>query len=158
LERLSWADRSLRKGIVEVDLEAAPLDRGFVRLHEVEGRARRRLTPIDAREADDLTERLCRLAKGRGLKGAIVKAPIVNVTFERFGAIDRRKVGAAFAKCLHFELEPEFVAAGSGAPQPAAPAELRDFLARRVPAGVEAEVFVTRGESYMTRAAEDIGA
>ncbi len=158
LERLSWADRSKRKGIVEVDLAAEPMDKAFLRVHEIEGRARRRLTAVDAGEADNLTERICRLAKGRGLKGAIVKVPIVNVTFERFGAVDRRKVGEAFAKCLHFELEPEFVESGSGAPQPAAPAELRDFLARRVPAGVEAEVFVTRGESYMIRAAEDIGA
>lgn len=158
LERLSWADRSQRKGIVAVDLSAEPMDGAFLGLHEVEGRARKRLTAIDAAEVENLTERICRLAKGRGLKGAIVKAPIVNVSFERFGAIDRRKVGEAFAKCLHFELEPEFVEPGSGAPQPAAPAELRDFLARRTPIGVEAEVFVTRGESYMTRAAEDIGA
>ena len=84
--------------------------------------------------------------------------PIADVTFERFGAIDRRKVGRAFDRCLHFELDPEFAESGSGSPQPAAPAELRDFLARRVPSGVESEVFVTRGESYMTRAAEDIGA
>lgn len=158
LERLSWADRAQPKGIVEVDLAAAPMDKAFLTLHEIEGRPRRRLKAIDAAEADNLTERIRRLAKGRGLEGAIVKAPIVNVTFERFGAVDRRRVGAAFAKCLHFELEPEFVESGSGAPQPAAPAELRDFLARRAPAGVKAEVFVTRGESYMTRAAEDIGA
>jgi DNA repair exonuclease SbcCD nuclease subunit len=158
LERLSWADRSQRKGVVEVDLAAEPIDKAFLSLGEIEGRARKRLTPVDGGEDGDLTERICRLAKGRGLKGAIVKAPIVNVSFERFGAIDRRKVGEAFAKCLHFELEPEFVESGSGAPRPAAPAELRDFLARRTPAGVEAEVFVTRGESYMTRAAEDIGA
>ena len=84
--------------------------------------------------------------------------PIADVTFERFGAIDRRQVGEAFARALHFELEPEFVESDSGARQPAAPAELRDFLARRVPAGVESELFVSRGESYMTRAAEDIGA
>lgn len=158
LERLSWADRSQRKGIVEVDLAAAPMDKAFLHLHEIEGRARKRLAAIDGGEDDNLTEQICRLAKGRGLGGAIVKVPIVNVSFERFGAIDRHRVGQAFARCLHFELEPEFVESGSGAPQPAAPAELRDFLARRAPAGVEAEVFVTRGETYMTRAAEDIGA
>ncbi|HYC81442.1 MAG TPA: metallophosphoesterase [Solirubrobacterales bacterium] len=158
LERLSWADRAPRKGIVEVDLAAEPMDRAFLELQEIEGRTRKRLTAVDAGEVENLTEGIRRLARGRGLKGAIVKAPITNVTFERFGAIDRRRVGEAFAKCLHFELEPSFVESGSGAPRPAAPAELRDFLARRTPAGVEAEVFVTRGESYMTRAAEDIGA
>lgn len=156
-ERLSWADRASRKGIVEVDLAADPLDRGFVTLHELEGRPRKRLATVDG-GSGDLTGKLVRLAKGKGLEGAIVRVPIANVSFERFGAIDRRKVGEAFARCLHFELEPQFVESGSGAPQPAAPAELRDFLARRVPAGVESEVFVTRGESYMTRAAEDIGA
>jgi DNA repair exonuclease SbcCD nuclease subunit len=158
LERLSWADRSTRKGIVEVDLAADPMSKAFVRLHEIEGRPRKRLPAIDGRKSGDLTKAICRSAKRKGLEGAIVKVPIANISFEKFGAIDRRKVGEAFSRCLHFELEPEFVEAGSGAPQPAAPAELRDFLARRVPAGVESELFVARGESYMTRAAEDIGA
>lgn len=158
LERLSWADQASRKGIVEVDLSADPMDRAFLKLHELEGRRRKRLPAIDASEADNLTAEICRRAKGKGLKGAIVRVPITNVGFEKFGAIDRRKIGEAFERCLHFELEPEFVEPGSGAPQPAAPAELRDFLARRVPAGVEPEVFVARGENYMTRAAEDIGA
>jgi len=158
LERLSWADRAPRKGIVEVDLDAEPIDKAFLRLHEIEGRPRKRLAAIDGGKSRDLTKAICRLGKGKGLDGAIVRAPIANVSFEKFGAIDRRKVGEAFEHCLHFELEPEFVEHGSGAPQPAAPAELRDFLARRVPAGVESEVFVTRGETYMTRAAEDIGA
>lgn len=157
LDRLSWADRASRKGIVEVDLAAEPLDKGFLRLHELDGRPRKRLAPVDGRSGD-LTKKVCRLAKGKGLEGAIVKLPIAKVSFERFGAIDRRQVSEAFAHCLHFELEPEFAETGSGVPQPAAPAELRDFLARRVPAGVESELFVTRGEQYMTRAAEDIGA
>jgi exonuclease SbcD len=156
-ERLSWADRASRKGLVEVDLSVDPLDKGFLRLHELDGRTRKRLKPIDG-GSGDLTKKICRMAKGKDLEGTIVRVPIANVTFERFGAIDRRQIGEAFAQALHFELEPEFVESGSGVPQPAAPAELRDFLAKRVPAGVESEVFVTRGESYMTRAAEDIGA
>lgn len=158
LERLDWADQAPRKGIVEVDLAAEPLDKGFIKLHEIEGRARKRLPAIDGEAPGDLTKEICRAAKGKGLEGAIVRVPIANVTFERFGAIDRRRVGEAFARCLHFELEPEFVESGSGAFQPAAPAELRDFLSQRVPAGVEPDLFITRGESYMTRAAEDIGA
>ncbi len=156
-ERLSWADRAPRKGIVEVDLSAEPLDKSFLRLHELEGRARKRLATVDGSNGD-LTKKIARLAKGKGLEGAIVRVPIANVSFERFGAIDRRKVGDAFAHCLHFELEPEFVDSGSGVPRPVAPAELRDFLAKRVPSGVEPEVFVARGESYLTRAAEEIGA
>ena len=158
LERMSWGDRSPRKGIVEVDLDAEPMDRAFLTLHEIEGRPRKRFPALDAGAVDDLTEAICRLAKGAGLEGAIVKVPVVNITFERYGAIDRRRIWEAFGRALHLELEPEFVAAGSGAPQPAAPAELRDFLARRVPAGVDSQVFVSRGESFMTRAAEDIGA
>jgi DNA repair exonuclease SbcCD nuclease subunit len=156
-ERLSWADRSPRKGIVEVDLSADALDRSFVTPHELGGRARRRLATVDG-SGGDLTRKIIRLAKGKGLEGAMVKVPIANVSFERFGTIDRRRVGDAFAHCLHFELEPEFVESGSGVAQPAAPAELRDFLAKRVPSGVEPEAFVTRGESYLTRAAEEIGA
>jgi exonuclease SbcD len=158
LERLSWADQAARKGIVEVDLAANPMDKGFLRLHEIEGRPRKRLPPIDGREAADLTKEIARRGKAKGLDGAIVRVPIANVSFEKFGAVDRRKVGEAFARCLHFELEPEFVEPGSGAPRPAAPAELRDFLSRRVPPGVEPETFIARGESYLTRAAEDIGA
>lgn len=156
-ERLSWADRAGRKGLVEIDLSAKPLDKAFVKVHELEGRPRKRLAPVDG-GSGDLTKKLCRLAQGKDLEGAMVRVPIVDVTYERFGAIDRRKVGAAFAHCLHFELEPEFVESGSGTPQPAAPAELRDFLTRRAPSGVDSKVFVARGESYMTRAAEDIGA
>lgn len=156
-EGLSWADRAPRKGIVEVDLAAEPLDKGFIQLHELDGRTRKRLRPVNG-GSGDLTEKICRLAKGKGLEGAIVRVPIAKVSFERFGAIDRRKVGNAFAPALHFELEPEFVESGAGAPRAAAPAELRDFLAKRVPPGVEAEAFVARGETYMARAAEDIGA
>lgn len=156
-EPLSWADRAPRKGIVEVDLSADPLDKSFVKLHELEGRPRKRLATVDG-SSGDLTKKIARLAKGKGLEGAIVKVPIANVSFERFGAVDRRKVGDAFAHCLHFELEPEIVESSSGVPQPAAPAELRDFLAKRVPAGVESEAFIARGESYLTRAAEEIGA
>lgn len=158
LERLNWGDRSPRKGFVEVDLAADPMDKAFLRLQEIEGRPRKRLKALDARRTRDLTKAICRLAKGKGLEGAIVRVPIANVGFEQFGAIDRRQVGEAFAHCLHFELEPSFVESGSGVPQPAAPAELRDFLARRTPAGVDSEVFVSRGETYLTRAAEDIGA
>jgi len=158
LERLSWGDQARRKGIVEVDLAAEPLDDAFLTVHEIEGRPRKRLPALDAGKVDDLTTAVSRLAKTKGLEGAIVKVPIANVSFERYGAIDRRRIGEAFAHCLHLELEPEFVEAGSGLPQPAAPAELRDFLSRRVPSGIEAEVFVSRGETYMTRAAEDIGA
>jgi DNA repair protein SbcD/Mre11 len=158
LERLNWGDRSPRKGIVEIDLAADPMDKAFLRLHEIEGRPRKRLKAIDGRKTRDLTNAICRLARGKGLEGAIVRVPIANVSFEQFGAIDRRKVGEAFERCLHFELEPSFVESSSGVSQPAAPAELRDFLARRTPAGVESELFVSRGETYMTRAAEDIGA
>lgn len=156
-ERLSWADRSSRKGIVEVDLSAEPLDKTFVRVHELEGRARRRLATVDG-SSGDLTGKIARLAKSKGLEGAIVRVPIADVSFERFGAIDRRRVGEAFAHALHFELEPEFAESGSGLPRAAAPAELRDFLAKRVPAGTEPEEFIARGESYLTRAAEEIGA
>ena len=141
-----------------MNLAAEPLDDAFLTLHEIEGRPRKRLPALDAGKVDDLTEAITRLAKTKGLEGAIVKVPIANVSFEKYGAIDRRRIGEAFAHCLHLELEPEFVEAGSGLPQPAAPAELRDFLSRRVPSGVESEVFVSRGETYMTRAAEDIGA
>ena len=107
---MSWGDRSPRKGIVEVDLDAEPMDRAFLTLHEIEGRPRKRFPALDAGAVDDLTEAICRLAKGAGLEGAIVKVPVVNVTFERYGAIDRRRIWEAFGRALHLELEPEFAA------------------------------------------------
>lgn len=87
-----------------------------------------------------------------------MKLPVRSVTVEAYGGIDRRQVSAAFKDCRHLELDPTFVDAASAGVAPAAPQDLRDFLSRRVPRGVEASEFIGRAEACVTRAAEEIGA
>jgi len=158
LERLSWADDARRKGIVEVDLAADPLDEAFITMHALAGRKHLRLPEIDASQTANLTDAIVAAAERDDLEGAIVRLPIQDVTVEVFGAIDRRTINAAFKDCLHLELDPHFLDAASAGANPAAPQDLRDFLAQRCPVGVDPAGFIARAEGYMTKAAEEIGA
>ena len=74
LERLSWGDQARRKGIVEVDLAAEPLDDAFLTVHKIEGRSRKRLPALDASKVDDLTGAITRLAKKRPWRGRSSKS------------------------------------------------------------------------------------
>ena len=159
LERITWADDARHKGIVEIDLASDPLNDGYITLHPVEGRRFVRLPDIDASRPDNLTEAIVAAAQQLdNLDGAVVKLPIRGVSVEVYGAVDRRQIAEAFNACLHLELDPHFVDATSAGPHPGAPQELRDFLATRVPRGVEPATFIARAESYITKAAEEIGA
>jgi len=161
LERITWADDAKRKGVVEVDLTADPFDddSGYVTLHPIENRRFLRLPEIDASHTDNLTGAIVAAAENDGIKRAIVKLPIGNVPVDVFGAIDRRSIAKAFEHCMHLELDPDFIdGTSAGGPHPGAPQELRDFLATRVPHGIEADKFIARAEAYMTKAAEEIGA
>jgi hypothetical protein len=101
---------------------------------------------------------ICASAEDPELEGAVVRLPIKEVSLEAFGAINRREVNAAFERCLHLELDPQFLDRGVADTTTPAPQDLRDFLVPRKPQGVDLEVFVKRAESYMTRAAEELGA
>jgi exonuclease SbcD len=158
LERITWADDARNKGIVEVDLTADPLDDAYVTPHPIKGRSFLRLPEVDASQADNLTTAIVAAAERDDLDGAVVRLPISNVPVEVYGAVDRRQIAAAFKNCLHLELDPHFIDAPSAGANPAAPQDLRDFLASRVPRGVEASAFIARAQSYMTKAAEEIGA
>lgn len=158
LERITWADDAREKGIVEVDLTANSEDEAYATLHPIAGRSFLRLSEIDADSTDSLTAAIVGAAQRDDLVGAVVKLPIRNVTVEVFGAVDRRQIAAAFQGCLHFELDPQFVDAPSADARTTAPQDLRDFLASRVPRGVEPSEFIARAEGYMTKAAEEIGA
>lgn len=158
LERLTWSDDAKRKGIVEIDLSADPLGDGYVTLHPIEGRRFVRLPEIDATQVENLTEAVVVAPGSNEIAEAIVKLPIRNVPIEIYGAIDRRLVAEAYKDCLHLELDPHFIDATSAGPHPGAPQDLRDFLATRVPHGVEPTTFIARAEAYMTKAAEEIGA
>lgn len=159
LEQITWADKS-KKLIVEVDLTADPLDDDgpYLAKHILPCRKHVRLPEIVASQADNLTEAIVAAAERNDLKDAIVKLPIRGVPVEVFRAIDRRQINVAFARCLHFELDPDFADAPSAAANPAAAQDLRDFLAGRTPRGVEPSEFIARAETYMTKAAEEIGA
>ncbi|HWX98146.1 MAG TPA: hypothetical protein VNZ01_14990, partial [Solirubrobacteraceae bacterium] len=115
------------------------------------------LPAVDASQTENLTEALVAAAQRDDLSGAIVKLPIRSVTVQAYGAIDHRQVSAAFKDPLHLELDPTFADAVTGG-SPAAPQDLRDFLSRRVPRGVESSEFIARAEACVTRAAEEIGA
>lgn len=158
LERITWADDARRKGFVEIDLDADPLDDGFVTLHEIEGRRFLQLPDVDAQRTDNLTAAIVAAAERDDLEGAVVKLPIRDVAVDAYAAIDHRAVAKAFKSCLHLALDPQFVDATSAGPHVGAPQELRDFLATRVPQRVDADVFIARAEAYMTKAAEEIGA
>lgn len=158
LERITWADDARVKGVVEVDLSCDPLEDAYVTLHPIERRLFLELPDLDASQTDNLTAAIVESAQRDDLDGSVVKLPMHNVMVEAFGAVDLRLVAAAFSECLHFELDPHFVDAPSAAAGSTAPDELREFLSARVPNGVEPDAFIARAESYMTRAAEEIGA
>ena len=161
LERITWADNARRKGVVEVDLAADPFDddSGYVTLHPIKNRRFLRLPGIDASQTDNLTGAIVAAAENDRIKSAIVKLPIGNVPVDVFGAIDRRAIAKAFEHSMHLELDPDFRdGTSAGGPHPGAPQELRDFLAARVPHGIESDKFIACAEAYMTKAAEEIGA
>ncbi len=158
LEQITRADDARRKGIVEVDLAADPLDDSYVTQHKIKNRRFLTLPEVDGSQTDNLTAAIVAAGKRHDIGGAIVKLPIRDVPVETYGAIDRRAIAKAFKACLHLELDPDFVDATSAGPHPGAPQELRDFLATRLPRGVEPAKFIARAEAYMTKAAEEIGA
>lgn len=158
LERLSWADRSERKGLVEVDLSVDPAENSFIEMHEIAVRRQLVLPAIDASEVDNLTDEICAAADVADIDGAIVKLPIRDVALETFGAINRHKINEAFAACMHFELDPIFLDCSAAVLGNTTPQDLREFLARRKPPTVDLDIFLERAETYMTRAAEELGA
>ncbi|MGH2782050.1 MAG: hypothetical protein ACRDLA_11715 [Thermoleophilaceae bacterium] len=104
---------------------------------------------------DDLTAALVAAGEAADIDDAIVRLPIRNARVAAYGAIDRRAVDRAFAKCLHLELDPQLIG-DTGVP--AAPQELRDFLAARAPGGLDAASFIARAEAYLAQASQEIGA
>jgi DNA repair exonuclease SbcCD nuclease subunit len=157
LEQLTWADDA-DKCILEVDLTASPLDDAFIAKHPLPFRPHLCLPGIEASQTDNLTEAIIAASERDDLKGRIVKLPIQTVSLEAYGAIDRKQIGTAFKDCLHLELDPTFSDAGGVGASAAAPQDLHDFLASRVPPGVDPAEFIARAESCMTKAAEEIGA
>ena len=80
------------------------------------------------------------------------------MSVDAFGAINRRRINAAFRDCLHLELDPQFVNAASAGRATAAPRELKDFIVSYIPRGTDPADFLRRAEAYITRASEEMGA
>lgn len=158
LEQVTWADKA-KKCIVEVDLtvDVARDPDALVVKHVLPCRRHLKLPAVDASQVEKLTEAIVAVAGRHDLDGAIAKLPVVNATVEAYGAIDFKQINAAFSDCLHFELDPAFLDAPD-ARASTAPQDLRDFLSAYVPRGVEPAAFYAKAESYMTKAAEVIGA
>jgi exonuclease SbcD len=155
LERLTWADRAPQKGIVEVDLAVDVFDDAWHQLHGLPSRAFVELDPIDAAETDDLTGALVAAAERSDLDDAMVRVQLRNVTLAAQAAMDRRAIDEAFSRCLHLDIDAKTIGERG---EVSAPQELREFLAARVPSGMDAAAFIARAEGYLARASEEIGA
>jgi len=156
LERITWADDAPRKVIVEVDLSIDTFDDDWHRLHEIPSRAHVRLDDIDAASTGDLTTAMVQAADGRDdLTDAMVRVRVRNLTLSAQAALDRRQVEEAFSHCLHFEIDTQLIGEQD---MVAAPRDLREFLAGRVPAGMDAGDFIARAERYLGQATQEIGA
>lgn len=155
LEHLTWADHALQKGIVEVDLTADLFDDAWHQLHALPTRAFIDLSPIDAAECEDLTGALVAASERDDLDGAMVRVQLRNVTLAAQAAMDRRAIDEAFSRCLHLDIDAKTIGERG---EVSAPQDLREFLAGRVPSGMDASAFIARVEGYLGRASEEIGA
>lgn len=155
VERTSWADDAPHKGIIEVDLALDPLDDGWHQLHKISSRAHITLPAIDA-AAGDVSTAIVEAAAGReDLAEAMVRVRVNNLTLSAQAALDRPAIERAYAGCLHFELDARLIGERAA---PAAPRDLREFLAGRVPKGMDSGDFIARAEAYLAQATQEIGA
>ena len=161
LERLSWADDEANpKGVLEADLSAAPGSEHQIRMHTIPVRRQIRLDPVDAATTADLTAAILARAteaEADSLRGAMVRLSVRNVTAAAWSAVDYRAVTEAFAECLHFEREPEFLGR-SAEPVDSVP-ELHEFLLRwpgAQGAGFDTPDFIARADAFLSQADEDI--
>ena len=151
LERLTFGDRALRKGWVEVDLALAGQP-GFLELHEVEPRPFLHPAPVDASGSADLLTLLEDAIADKSLEGAMVRIELVGVDQGVWRSFDRAAWARRTERALHVELTPDFV---SSAPSAAASTlELEEFLRSHVPKGVDADQVILRAEDFMRQAAE----
>lgn len=153
LERLTFQDAAPKKGWVEVNLAAAGR-KGFLRLVEVEARSAIRLDGVDASGREDLLPVLDEALSGRDIHGAMLRISVVGLersTWRTFGRV-------AWAKrtesALHVELVTEF--ADSGVAPARGAVDLRDFLRKETPKGLDAEKVIERAEHFLSQAAEDL--
>lgn len=155
VERTSWADDARRKGIVEVDLDCDPFDDAWHELHEIPCRAHITLPPIDA-AAGDVSSAIVEAAASRDdLAEAMVRVRVDNLTLSAQAALDRPAIERAYADCLHFEIDARLIGERTA---PAAPRDLREFLAGRAPKGMDPGDFIARAEAYLAQATQEIGA
>lgn len=157
LERLSWADDpKRRKGILEVDLAAGFTNAEFVILHEIAVRPHIALSAIDASVIEDLESAIIAAAETVDISepAPIVRFVVSNITSADWSAIDRRRIGAAFAGCLHVELVPEII--GEEHIALTSP-DLREFLSSwPVAKSIDTEDFIARAEHFLALADQEM--
>jgi DNA repair exonuclease SbcCD nuclease subunit len=158
MERLSWADTTPFKGVVEVDLAADRMSGDYLTRHPVAGRPHHVLDTIDVAGVEDISREII-VAAGRIPAGGIkpvVKLTVRNVSPAAWTARNVQGIAAAFAGCLHAHIEPVFTATGATRQGVEATGDLRAYLADHVPAGMEPTEFFSRAEAYVGRAQQEL--
>jgi len=159
LERLSWADDPEgRKGVLEVDLAAGFTSASFVTFHEIAVRRHVLLPAIDASTIADLEGVIVAAADNVDVSRSapMVHLVIQNVTSADWSGVDRPRIAAAFANCLHVELVPEIV--GEEHMALTSP-DLREFVSAWPGAkGINTEELITRAEHFLALADQEIAA
>lgn len=157
LERLSWADDPKQpKGILEVDLAAGFTSAEFVARHEIAVRPHIALPTIDASAVEDLEAAIIAAAEtvDTSRPEPMVRLIVSDITSADWSAIDRHRIGAAFAGCLHVELVPEIIGEEHIA---LTPPDLREFLSSWPGTkGIDTEDFIARAEHFLALADQEM--
>lgn len=149
LERLSFNDRAKEKVFLEIDLEAGDESPDWIKRHPVKTRTVLDLREVDGRE-ENLTEAVLSRLEGIELEGAVLRCPIRQVRQEHYRQLDNGAINEATAKCLHFELKPEFV--GSGAARPRTTEDLRAHAEAATEEGFDVDAVLARAEGFLQEA------
>jgi DNA repair exonuclease SbcCD nuclease subunit len=149
LERLSFNDDAEEKVFLEVDLEAGAESSDWIKRHPVKTRTVLDLKEVDGRE-ENLTEAVLSRLEGVELDGAVLRCPIRQVRQERYRELDSSAINTATADCLHFELKPEFI--GAGTSRPRTTEDLRAHAEAATEEGFDVEEVLGRAEGFLADA------
>jgi hypothetical protein len=141
---------------LEVDLAAGFTSADFVKLHEILVRRHVLVPAIDASTAGDLEGAIAIAATSVDVSepAPTVRLVVRNVTSADWSGVDRSRIAAAFAGCLHVELVPEII----GEEQILlTPPDLREFLSTWPGAkGIDTEEFIARAEHFLALADQEM--
>jgi exonuclease SbcD len=153
LERMSFGDRSDRKGFVIVDSDRHGHS-DFLQFVDVNTRANHVLGPIDVTGVAELIPVVASALSGLDLEGAMVQCELNSVDQAAWRALSPGALATLKQPCLAFRLLPSF--AGSAAPPSGASVDLHAFLAERVPAGMAVDSVIAKAEGYLEQARAEL--